>query len=260
MKTIFMPLCAALLIFSTGCKSSEVATEVMEPEVVTEVSIEDTILEEHIAAKGGSEVLAGITSMKMTGQVEMPAMDMTLLMTMFQKAPNKLRMEVDIPQMGATILNGYDGEIAWESNPMAGGPSKLGGDRARAFAEQADMDGFLVGAAESGYTVEYIGDEEVRGAMNHKIKVMREDSSEVLLFLDAESKLETKIEAEAPNPMTGAMTTVETFMSDYRVVGGMKVPYRMEVVIGGEPFQTLTFSDIRTNVPINDSVFAYPGE
>ncbi|NND71802.1 MAG: hypothetical protein HKN43_09495 [Rhodothermales bacterium] len=259
MKYAFLSTLFLSLLLFTGCKSSEPATEAMA-DAMPEPSMEETLITEHISARGGMETLSGITSVKTTGEVLMPAMDMTMLMTNFQKAPGKLRLEVDVPQMGAKIVNGYNGETAWESNPMAGGAAKLGGDRARAFREQADMDGYLVSTAEDGYEITYEGDEEVEGALNHKMRVMRPDSTDLFVYLNAETKLETLIEAQAPNPMTGAMTTVQTFYSDYRNVGGTPMPYRIEVMIGGEVFQTVTFSDIRVNVPMNDSIFEFPGE
>ena len=254
----FLTLILAVAIFA-GCKSSEVGMD-DAAEATPEPTKEEMIISEHIAAMGGLEALSQISSVRTSGEVEMPAMDMTLLITIYQKAPRKMRIEVDIPQMGAQVLNGYDGETAWESNPMGGGVMKLDGDRERAFREQADLDGMLVGAEEDGYTVTYLGDEEVKGAMNHKMKVMRADSSEVILYLDAEAKTETLIEAEAPNPMTGAMTTVQTFRSDYREVSGTKMAYRTEVVIDGQTFQSVTIKDIRINVPVDDSIFTMPAE
>ena len=262
MKVAFLPLFAAFLFVVSGCKSSEEMTETAASmgEVVEEVSVEDAIVNEHIEALGGQAVLDGINSMRATGQVEMPAMDMTLLLTMHQKAPQKFRMSVDIPQMGATILNGYDGETAWEDNPMAGGPTKLTGERKRAFVEQADMNSYLVGAEEAGFAVSYIGDEELDGSMTHKFNLMRADSTSMVVYLDAATKMEKKVTTEAPNPMTGAMTTVETKMSDYREVGGTMKPYRLEVVIDGEVFQVVTFQEIQVNVPVDDQVFVFPGE
>lgn len=261
MKVYFLPLFAAVLLLFTGCKSSEEMADaaMSSSEVVEEVSVEDAIVQEHLEALGGQSVLDGISSMRASGQVEMPAMDMTLLVTMYHKEPKKFRMEVDIPQMGATILNGYDGETAWESNPMAGEPTKLTGERARSFVEQADMDSYLIGAEESGFTVEYVGDEELDGAVSHKFNLMRADSTSLVLYVDAETKMETRVSTEAPNPMTGAMTTVETNLSDYREVGGTMEPYRIEVVIDGEVFQVVTFQEIQVNVPIDDQLFVFPG-
>ncbi len=255
----------SLFIFATlfiGCKSSDVAMDGSDAAAMMEAapSPQEIIIQEHIAALGGMEALGAITSIKSTGEVEMPAMDMTLLMTSYNKAPGKLYIEIDIPQMGAQVLNGFDGETAWEVNPMAGGATKLGEDRALAFREQADMDGYLVGAPEAGFTVTYLGDEDLQEKMNHKFQLMRADSTDLTLFLDAETKMQSMIEVSGPNPMTGVMGTIRTYMSDYRTVGGVPMPYRMSVEIDGEVFQTLTFKDIKVNTPIADSLFLYPGE
>ena len=264
MKYSFLMASAfALLIFS-GCKSTEMSSDdsamaADSADEMSEASPGDIIVQEHLAALGGMDALSNITSVKSTAEVSMPAMDMTLFMTSHQKS-GKLFIEVDVPQMGAKVLNGFDGETAWESNPMAGGPTKLGQDRANAFKEQADIDGYLVGAEEAGFIVTYLGDEEIDGLPNHKFNLMRPDSTELSLFLDAETKLPSLVEVSGPNPMTGIMGTIRTYMSDYRDVGGVPMQYRMAVEIDGEIFQTISFKDIRVNVPMNDSIFTFPGE
>ena len=84
-----------------------------------------------------------------------------ILVTGCASPPYRMRVEVEIPAMGMEILNGYDGEMAWEVNPMQGGKRKVTGEQARTFKEQADMDGVLVDTAAKGYRVEYAGEAEV---------------------------------------------------------------------------------------------------
>ncbi len=235
-----------------ACKSSESAMESAVP-----MSVEQELIESHIAALGGLEVIRSVESMQLTGEVEMPSVGMTMPMTITNKRPSKLHVRVEVPAMGAEVINAYDGETAWEINPQ-GVTQKMAGEQARDLKELADMDGFLVDYEAKGYAVHYVGEEEVNGSNTKKLRVMRPDSSEMFVFLDAESFLQVKIEAEGTNPMTGARAKKETFLMDYRDVDGMMIPFEMKVLMDGQVFQNITIKEVKTNVEVDDTIFMYP--
>ena len=235
-----------------ACKSSESVTESMPK------SMEQELIESHIAALGGLEVIRSVESIQMTGEFEMPSVGMTMPMTITLKRPSKVHVRVDVAAMGAEIINAYDGETAWEINPMEGGTRKMTGEQARDLKELADMDGFLVDYEAKGYAVHYVGEEEVNGSNTKKLRVMRPDSSEMFVFLDAESFLQVKIEAEGTNPMTGARAKKETFLMDYRDVEGMMIPFGIKVLMDGQVFSNITMKEVKTNVEVDDTIFAYP--
>lgn len=247
---LLLLLCGLLL---GACKSSESATEAMAPK-----SAEQELLDRHVAAMGGLEAIQSIESLQITGEVYMPAVGMTMPLTITQKRPMKVHVRVDVAAMGVEVINAYDGETAWEVNPMQGGTRKVTGEQARNFKEQADMDGFLIDHAAKGYSVEHVGEEDVKGTMAQKLKVLRPDSSTVFVYLDTASALQVKAESEATNPMTGAPGKVESYFTDYRDVGGMMVAHAFEVLFDGQVFQTVTLTDVKTNVEVDDAIFMYP--
>ena len=249
MLTLFVLGCMLL----GACKSSESVMESAVP-----MSVEQELVEQNIAAQGGLEVIRSIESMHITGEIEMPSVGMTMPMTITQKRPSKVHFRVDVPAMGAEIINAYDGETAWQINPMQGGTQKMTGEQARNIKERADMDGLLVDYEAKGYAVHYVGEEEVNGSNTKKLRVMRPDSSEMFVFLDAESFLQVKTEAEGTNPMTGASAKMETFMMDYRDVDGMMIPFEMKVLMDGQVFQNITIKEVKTNVEVDDTIFMYP--
>jgi len=236
-----------------ACKSSESTMESAAP-----LSVEQELIESYIAALGGLETIRSIESMQVTGEVEMPSVGMTMPITITNKRPAMAHVRVEIPAMSAEVINAYDGETAWENNPMGGGLRKMTGEQARNMKEQADMDGFLIDYEAKGYTVHYVGEEEVNGSNTKKLRVMRPDSSEVFVYLDTESFLQVKTEGEGTNPMTGAKVKMETFMMDYRDVDGMMVPFKMKVVMDGQVFQNITMKEVKTNVEVDDLIFMYP--
>ena len=235
-----------------ACKSSESVTESMPK------SMEQELIDSHIAALGGLETIRSVESLRMTGEIYVPSAGMTMPVTITQKRPSKMYFKIEIPAMGAEMVQAYDGETAWEINPMQGGTRKMTGEPARTIKEQADMDGILVDYEAKGFTMELVGEEDVKGSAAKKLKVLRPDSSEFFVFLDAASFMQVKVEAEGTNPMTGAKVNVETFMMDYRDVGGMMVPFGVEMLMDGEVFSKTTLQDVKTNVEVDETIFAYP--
>ena len=254
--TLFVLSCMLL----GACKSSESTMESAAPmiESAAPMSVEQELIESYLAALGGLETLRSIESMQLTGEVEMPSVGMTMPITITNKRPSMVHVRVEVSAMNAEVINAYDGETAWQINPMQGGTQKMTGEQARSIKEQADMDGLLIDYEAKGYVVHYVGEEEVNGSNTKKLRVMRPDSSEVFVYLDAESFLQVKTEAEGTNPMTGAKAMMEIFMMDYRDVDGMMVPFKMKVVMDGQIFQNITIKEVKTNVEVDDLIFMYP--
>jgi len=248
-------LCALCCVLLGACKTAETASETV---AASAPSMEQALIDKLVAAQGGRDAMKSLTSLRMTGEVYMPSVGMTMPLTITQKRPNKAHIRVEVPSAGMEVVNAYDGETAWQINPMMGGTQKVTGEQARTFREQADIDGILVDYAAKGYAVEYVGDADVKGTPAKKLRVIRPDSSEVFVYLDGTTFLQVKTEGEGADPMSGAKTTVETFISDYRDVDGRQMAFKMEVVMGGLPFQTVTMKDIKTNVAVDDALFAYP--
>ncbi len=269
---------AALLVFVlmigvSACKSTEMATEATQDPASTEmptanaepaaqtqttknlssVNVDD-IVKKHIEARGGIDAIKAVQSVQMTGTVE--AMGMDIDMTMSMKRPYKMRAQLLIQSMNAEVNQGFDGETAWVQNPGSD-PQELPAAVTGQFKDQADIDGPLIGDEE--VEVEYMGTEDVNDSPSHKIKLTRKGRPDSIVYLDSSSYLEVKSESEMPNPQTGAMVRAETFSSDYRSVGGVQMPHRIEVKMDGNTMQTLTFEKIDLNVELEESLFEMPG-
>lgn len=217
----------------------------------------DELLAKNAEARG-VEKLPSIQSLKWNGDAQMMGMDMPI--TLFMKRPGKIRTEVEIKAMNMEFVSGFNGTEGWAINPAAGAtPQALPKDQLAGMKDQADIDGVLVNYKEKGHVLEYLGEEVVKGKPAHKIKVVRADRPDVYLYLDAVSNLEVKTEGEGNNPQTGAKVKVETFMSDYREVGGVMLPHAMEIKMDGETFQTVVFSSIELNTEMKNDMFNMPG-
>lgn len=153
-------------------------------------STADEVLASHFEAMGGLEKMKAIKSLKMTGKVPTPQGDFKF--TVYSKAPNLMRTEVDI-QGKLMIPQAYDGTIAWTINPFAGGDKaqKLPEEQAKEMVDEATMESALINYKEKGHKVELEGKEEVDGAEAFKLKLTKyagkENEKVEYHFIDAES-------------------------------------------------------------------------
>ena len=92
----------------------------------------------------------------------------------------------------------------------------------------------------------------------HKLRLVRPDSSEALIYLDAESHLVLRMDGEGTDPMSGARVKVQTYLNDYRDVEGIRLPVGMEMMMNGKPFQTVSFETVTVNETLADSLFTMP--
>lgn len=222
-----------------------------------EAPLEERLVNAHLQALGGQENLQKIETVTM--QAEVAVMGMNMPLKIYNKRPAMVRSEVNVTAMNMEIITAYDGSTAWTSNPMMGPePQVLTGAPAQSIAEQAQIDGLLVGYKEKGYTLTYEGVEAVREKPAHKIKVERPNQSPVTVYLDAESHLIVKQVGQGLNPQSGAPMEVMTYIGDYRAIGGVMMPFSMEMDMGGQMTQNVVIKDIQVNNEIDAKLFALP--
>lgn len=221
----------------------------------------DEIVSSYLEARGGVDTIKSLQSLKQIGEVNMPAMGMVMPIVIYQERPGKIRSEVEVNANGMEmeVINGFDGTVGWMINPMAGGGvQEVPEEQLGSLKTQADMDGPLVNYADKGNTIEYVGQEDVNGVNAHKIKLLQADSTETFLFFDPETHLQVKSVSAGTNPMSGADAEVEQFYSDYREVEGVLRPFKIEIKIDGQVFQTITMASVEANEDFDDTLFAKP--
>jgi len=216
----------------------------------------DEILKSYYEARGGYDQVKAVKSMKATGKQMMQGIEIPF--TFYQKRPNLLRAELTV--QGQAIIQGYDGETAWLINPLTGStdPQTLPEEQAKQIIEQADMDGHLFDYKEKGHTVELIGKEDMEGTEVFKLKVTLKDGDIRYDFLDAEYFVELKVTAKIVRQETEI--EVDTYMSDYKEVGGLMIAHSMETRRGGTTVSQITMDTIELDVEVDDSMFKMPAK
>ncbi len=219
----------------------------------------EQVLDKHYEAIGGLDAWKGIESFKASGKMTMGPMEAPV--TMIAKRPNKIR--IDFTVQGMTGSQAYDGETAWMLMPFMGktDPEDMPADQAKALAEEADIDGPLVGYQDEGLQLELVGLEEIEGTQAYKIKVTEEGEEGAVRYFYLDSEYYVPIRVEGSRPIQGNTMEYETTLSDYKDVEGLLMAHSVSTQIKGAPgAQVITVEAIEVNPEVDDSVFAKPAK
>jgi hypothetical protein len=187
------------------------------------------VIAKYVAAIGGKDAVMKITSLKQTSTMQLPAMGITAEVEAYQAAPNKMASKSTIPGIGE-MLQGTNGEIAWDANPMQG-PRLLTDKELAQTLEGADFYGNLLYPAERFTKMANLGLADFNGESCYKIQLVRKDSGrESMQYFSVATGLMVGAETTQESQM-GSMTISST-MSDYKSFGGVKFPMKSEVNMG----------------------------
>lgn len=210
-------------------------------------------------ARGGLERLRAIQSVRMTGRMTITSSQANApatQITMEKKRPRRSRFE--FTAQGRTGVQAYDGREAWGIPPVAGArPERLPEEMAGELANEADIEGPLVDYRAKGHKVALVGREKFDGkdALRLRVTLKSGDAQDVLL--DATSYLE--LGSERRRVVRGTEIELDSRFGDYREVGGLQWPHRIEVGPKGRPEkQLVTFEKIEVDPQIDDARFAMP--
>jgi len=136
-------------------------------------------------------------------------------------------------------------------------PEVMPPDESKMIEEQADFDGPLMDYKAKGHTVELVGKEQVEGADAYKLKLTLKSGGVRYIYLDAESYLEIKMESK--RMVRGTEVETESYLSDYKEVGGLMMAHVMESGAKGSPQrQKLVIEKVELNPEISDAIFTMP--
>lgn len=201
------------------------------------------VLQKYVAAIGGKEAILQITSLKQASTMQVPAIGLTAEVESFQAAPNKMATRSTMPGVGE-MLQGTNGSIAWDANPMQG-PRLLSDKELAQTLEGADFYGNLLYPADRYARMENLGVVPFAGEPAYKVKLVRKDSGrETTQYFSVATALIIGTESVQESQM-GTMQISST-LSEYKVFGGIKFPTKTEVTMGANKL-TMTISEIVIN-------------
>jgi outer membrane lipoprotein-sorting protein len=210
------------------------------------------LLDKMIQAQGGRAALAAVKDSTISGALEMVQMGMNGSVTMYQKEPDKMRIDIEI--MGMVITQAYDGQKAWMTNPQSGSTEEMPETQAASMRRQALGNDSLLNPEKYGISYvlkpkEKIGDKEY-----FVLEQSYKDGTKATMFIDPGTFLIYKAKSKTQD-MTGAEVEGETVFDDYKKVGDLMVAHKLITYQGGAEFIRMTFTKVVNNTKLEDSFF-----
>ena len=219
----------------------------------------EEIIAKHIAATGGADKWAKVTTMKSDAKISADgAPNMTIEMSMTVVRDKALRMDVAV--MGMTQSSAISGDQGWSTNPFQGKtePEPLTADQVKSMKEMTDVDGALVGYKEKGYTVEYVGTEDVDGTETLKIKVDKGNKKVEYCFFDPANYYQIKsIQVEE---VDGKQVESATVYSNFKTQDGLVMPFTMQQANPMMGNSTITVTTMTFNPTVDEKIFEMPAK
>lgn len=214
----------------------------------------DEILKHYFEVVGSPDAWKSKNNMMITGSSE--NMGMTFPVTVYSMRPNMQKIEVNI--QGQQYVESFDGEVAWTINPFMGStnPTKKTEDETKEAAKQMFEDD-LIDWKEKGHQLSIAGKEEIDGAETIKLKMVKKSGDEVIYFFDVENYVPIMMRSYiSAGPMKGK--AVDSYVSDYKEVGDVMVPFSMEQKVDGQTVMKMKMEKVEFNVPLEKERFVMP--
>ncbi len=241
-----------LLIRTTGLLT--VAALTVAHSAAQDIPDYKTVIADYIEATGGKTAHESIESLVAKGNISLAEAGIEGEMTITQ-AGNKGVMKMTMAGIGEQRM-GFDGETAWSISEMTG-PEIIEGEQRDQMVMQMNLAPML-NIDKLFDSVKCTGVEEFNGEDCYVIEAKKEGQEPVFHYFSVESKLHTGTLMTAANPM-GKMEVVSK-LSDYRDVGGVKMPFHTAAELPQGMTLETTMESIEANTKIDDSQFALPKE
>lgn len=214
----------------------------------------DAILAKHLQALGGVEKLRSVHAIRLQGTLEAaPGLQLPLLIE--EARPNKVRLEAHSGKL--TFLRLFDGTKGWSADPSTDGALRPFTAQELKAAMEDPFDGDLMDIQARGARVESVGRQNIQGHDAYGLKVTEKDGSTSLHWIEGKMFLEIQREHDSETPL-GRRTEMTRF-SDFRIVDGMPMPFRIE---SGQKYTSkvriIQVTQIQLNPVIPDSDFEAP--
>jgi len=211
------------------------------------------VLEKMIDAQGGRKAMEAAKDTTISGTMELIQQGMNATLTMYQKEPNMMRMDIEV--MGMVITQAFDGQKAWFLNPQTGATEEMPENLAKEFKRQALGNDSILNPEKYGITYELKGEEKVGDKDCLVMEQTMPDGHKNTLYVDSTSYLALKTKTMTMGQMGGGEVLTETLMSDYRKEGDLMAAHSMTILQDGAEFARMTLTKITYNSGLQDSLF-----
>ncbi len=221
----------------------------------------DEILAKSFKAHGGEKAMKEMKTSYI--EIDMSVMGMSMPMKTWIKNPDKQKHEINA--MGQTTITVKNGNKQWIK--MGGEVKELTPEEMAQQEIQDNMQSpvagnILLDYKANGYSVSYLGTENVDGKDCEKIKLVNKDTTlDMTWYFDKTTGLESKYVIKMPdNPelaAQGVPSQIEITVKDFMTVDGIVIAKVYEMNLGMY-VASMTVKKAEFNKPIDDTLFAQP--
>ena len=212
----------------------------------------EEILEKSIEATGGRAVREKITSSVMKGEMEMGPQGLRGHIEIYSKAPNKRLTVTRVEGLGE-IRQCFDGKAGWRKD-QNGEVTDITGPQLALLEREATLNAELKWR-DLYEKVELAGKGKVENREVWVLKITPKAGLPMVRYYDADSFL--LLRSDITIVSGSRETALKTFLSDYRDVDGIRIPFQ---ITQQAPMGTIgtRITEVRFNVPLDDAQFVKP--
>ncbi|MFM7186203.1 MAG: hypothetical protein ACKO14_00145 [Armatimonadota bacterium] len=200
----------------------------------------------------GSAASDKITSSVAKAKMSIPANGLNGEMEM-TVSKERFFMKQSLPGIG-DIMQGFDGKLGWAKDPINGLRDLEGAELAQVKTEVQNQ---MASDWKKRYKkAELLGVRKVGTAQAYAIRLTPKTGGPQTQYFDTKSLFLIRTDMVAVGP-TGKIPT-ETYLSDYRLIDGMQIPFKTRSIVSGIQEVIITYTDVKNNVPVDDSIFRKP--
>jgi hypothetical protein len=211
----------------------------------------DQILNRYLEAIGGRAAWKKLTSRVSTGTIDVPDMQISGSVEFHEKAPNRLLRVIILN--GASFRQGFDGATAWTDDPQDGLRTQTGAELEDLRFDADFYHPLDLRQLYSKFTL--VGMEEIGEHKAYVVEATRAGADPDKMYFDVKTGLALRIISRRHRP--DGLSDYQEDLEDYREVDGIKLPFTVRQSIS-KPSFTITFTEVRHNVELDDSEFSKP--
>jgi hypothetical protein len=210
------------------------------------------VLDRYVKALGGRDAIQKIKSRTASGTVELVPMNMKGTFESYAAPEAKSFSRLTIAGVG-DLLEGTDGKSAWSVNPIQGSRERTGAELVQAkllndFYRDIRLEQLFA-------KIDVKGTSKVGNRDAYVLAAAADGLSPETWYFDTETGLLLRSDFTAIAPEGNQQMTV--FYEDHRKIDGVMVPFRIRTQTPSFEI-VLTSTEVKHNLPIDDSKFAKP--
>lgn len=225
--------------------------------VTTHAQTADEVVQKYTNAHGGLDAFNKVKTAKMTGTLTTQGMELPVISQIING--RAVRTDVQVEAANTSVITSIIDGKGWKQNQFAGtpDPTDVEGTELTELKAQTMMASGLMDYKNRGHKIELLGQEDVNGKKAFKIKLTnKDDGKQTTYFIDATNY--TLLKSVTTREIQGESKDIESTYADIKEIGGLKFYMTRSQFLDGEELQTLNYSSIELNVPIDEKIFAKP--